>query len=115
MASRPASPPGRIEDVAVGQKMIIGAIVVNVTAVILSRTVHPAFAWLVIVSAVLAIVGLLRLSDGLGYSAGKKALLIIASFIPLVSLIMLLLVNQRANEALKNAGYKVGLLGAKKS
>lgn len=106
---------GSIEDVASGQRLVIFAILANIIGAILSRTADPIWGLVLIASGVVAIVGLLRLSKGLGYSTGKKVLLVIAAFIPLVSLIMLVMVNQRANEALKNAGYKVGLLGAKRT
>ena len=43
----------------------------------------------------------------------SKILAAIAMFIPLVGLIVLLVVNQRATGALRDAGYRVGLMGAR--
>lgn len=62
-------------------------------------TGHPVWRWVMIGSGLVAIFGLLRLSHGLGYSTAKKVGLIIVAFIPLISLIMFVMVNQRANEA----------------
>lgn len=116
MASTPAPNNASIEDVAVGQRMIIIAIIVNLVAAFLSRSADASVWGLIaIASAIVGIIGLLRVARGLGYSTGRKVLLLVAAFIPLISLIMLVTVNQRANEALKRAGYKVGLLGARRT
>jgi hypothetical protein len=109
-----------IEEVAAGQRMIILAILVQIGAAILRASVGVetgGFAlWLAlgVVAIALAITGLMRLSDGLGYSSGRKAVLLILSVIPLASLVMLVMVNARATEALRAAGYRVGLLGARR-
>jgi len=44
-----------------------------------------------------------------------KIVIGVCMFIPLVSLITLLLLNSRATTALRAAGYRVGLLGASKA
>jgi hypothetical protein len=109
-----AGTDGSIEDVAAGQRMIIFAILLNIVAAILSVTVAESLIWLGAGATVLAILGLVRLSDGLGYSGGTKILLIILSFFPLIALVMLLVINDKATKALRAAGYKVGLFGARK-
>ncbi|MBI4568488.1 MAG: hypothetical protein HY719_08820 [Planctomycetes bacterium] len=101
-----------IEKVANGQRFVIYAILVNLATVGLRVAIGDAGALLGIVAVVLAIVGLHRLSDGLGYSASKKVLIIVLACVPLVNLIVLVLVNSRATQALKASGYKVGLFGA---
>jgi hypothetical protein len=103
-----------IEDVASGQRMIILAIVLNIAANILVREVGLIWGLIGIAAIVLAIVGLMRLADGLHYSAGAKIGLVILMLIPVVSLITLLIVNVRANRSLREAGYKVGLFGARR-
>src|SRR5688572_6251433 len=102
---------GAIEDVADGQRLIIFAILLYIVTAVLISTSGEIFGLLGFGSIVLAIVGLLKLADGLGYPTGIKALLIVLAFVPLASLIMLLIVNGKATEALKAAGYKVGLFG----
>jgi hypothetical protein len=61
---------------------------------------------------ILAIVGIIRLSSGLGYGLGARILIVLSLFIPLVGLIVLLVLNSRATNVLRSAGYKVGLMGA---
>ena len=46
------------------------------------------------------------------FSIVAKILLVILMFVPLVNLITLLVLNARATRRLREAGYKVGLLGA---
>jgi hypothetical protein len=62
---------------------------------------------------VLAIWGIVRLSQGLGYQVGITILLLVLSFIPVVNLVMLLVLNARVTGVLKAYGYKVGLMGAR--
>jgi hypothetical protein len=109
-------PPGSgsLNEVAEGQRWIIYAILVNVAAIVLRTAVSDVWALLGLVSAGLAIVGVIRLATGLGYSTGIKVLLVILVFIPVVSLITLAILSSRATTALKAGGYKVGLLGAKR-
>lgn len=102
-----------IEDVASGQRLIILAVLVNIVAAVLQAAVHPSFALLGLVGAVVAIVGLLRLGRGLDYSTATKVVLIVLSFVPLVNLVMLLIVNSRATKALRSAGYEVGFFGVR--
>lgn len=46
------------------------------------------------------------------YSLPVAIMIIILSFIPLINLLILLMVNSRANKTIKNAGFRVGLIGA---
>jgi len=103
-----------IEEVASGQRLIIYSILVNLGTFVLRILVGDIGALLGIVAIVLAIVGLLKLASGLGYSVGVKILLIVLAFIPLINILMLVMVNARATSALRAAGYTVGLLGARK-
>ncbi len=104
----------KIEHVAEGQKMIVYAILVQVTCFILQIVVHPILGVFALFGAVLSIVGVFRLASGLGFSIGMKLAFVLFMFIPCLNLIILLALNSRATEALRGAGYKVGLLGASK-
>lgn len=102
-------------EVAKGQRMLILAILVNLGALILRGALGNSWGVIVPVAAiavVAAIIGLLRLATGLGYSSWTQALLVILVFVPLISLLMLVMVNGRATKSLRAAGYKVGFLGA---
>jgi len=109
----PGSPPG-IEKVAAGQKIIIYGILAYFLAIVLQFTLGPIAGLLGLATIVLGIIGIVRIGSGLGYSTVSKFLLALSFFIPLVGLIVLLMVNARATKALKENGYKVGLLGASK-
>ena len=105
---------GTMHDVAIGQRLMILAIVVNVVAYILSRAVDPIIGLIVAVGAlVLALVGIIRATSGLGFSMPRKAIYVIGLFVPVVALIVLAAVSAEATKALRANGYKVGFFGAK--
>ena len=49
------------------------------------------------------------------YGALGRTILIVLGILPLINLIVVLVVNSKANSVLKEAGYKVGFMGAKVS
>lgn len=105
----------RIADIASGQKLVIYAIISDFVAIALRMFVVGPLAGLAVLTAfVFAIMGIVRLGSGLGMSLVSKILLVVVMFLPLVNVITLLVVNARATTHLRNAGYKVGLLGASK-
>ena len=71
--------------------------------------------WVAVVSAVVAVIGLVRLGRGLGYSIPRRILLIVLASIPLLGLITLLVLNAKATKALGGSGLSVGLFGARGS
>ena len=103
-----------IEKVASGQKLIIYAILIAILAAVLQIAVHPAFVILSLATTVLSIIGLVKLSSGLGKSTGMIVVLAVLMIIPMVSIITLLVLNSQAIKVLKDSGYKVGLMGASK-
>ena len=105
--------PG-IEEVASGQKLVIYAILVYLAIILVRSAAGPIAGVLAIVSLVLSLMGILRISNGLGYGTGTKVLLVILMFVPLVGLITLLVLNAKATSRLREAGYQVGLLGARR-
>lgn len=107
-------PNERIEAVADGQRMVIFAILLYIATAIVITAVDEIFGLLGIGAVVLGIIGLLKVASGLGYSTGVKVLLVVLVFVPIASLLMLVIVNGKATKALKADGYKVGLLGARK-
>ena len=54
-----------------------------------------------------------RLAKAFGMSSGRATVWLLAMFIPVVSLICLLVLNARATRTLRNYGVKVGLMGAR--
>lgn len=111
-----ASPLGddeNVQRVISGQKLILYAILVNLLANFTANAV-PAFGIIAFIVAIgMSITGLARLGKGLGYHTVVVVLLCISMILPLINLIVLLVVNSRATKRIREAGYKVGLMGAK--
>lgn len=100
-----------LQQMASGQKLIIYSIILNFLTIALQRSGGLALG-LSIVALVMSLIGIVRLCGSLGYSTGTKVLLIIGCFIPLVNLVILVVLSVKATNRLREAGYKVGLLGA---
>jgi hypothetical protein len=129
MSTNPYAPPAsqtleassdrndpKILKVKSGQKMILWAIVLNFAAFgVAMVALGGVFLAIVVnlVALVISIWGLIRLCSGLGFSVLSIILLVILMIVPLVNLITLLILNSKATNALRAAGYSVGLMGAK--
>lgn len=127
MATRHAPPPppppvgssnaASLEEIAIGQRLLIFSILVNVAAVVLRGATGGdwlVFAPVALAGAAMAIVGLLRLGSGLGYASATIGLMIALTFVPVANIVMLGMVSQKATKRLQEAGYEVGLLGARR-
>lgn len=101
-----------VEKLASGQKLVIYAILLNLAALALQVAVGPLGGLLGIAGLVLSLIGVVRLGVGFGLSVFLRIVLCILMFVPLLNLIALLVMNSRATARLREAGYKVGLLGA---
>jgi len=105
-------PSDTIIAVAKAQKLIIYAILLNFTTILFVG--FPLLAAIINISAlIMSLVGMVRLASGLEYSTVAKVLAALCMFIPLVNILVLVSMSSRATKRLKDAGYKVGLLGAK--
>ena len=103
-----------MQDVALGQRLLISGIVANIVAYVLSRSADPIIVLVVGLGAVvLAIAGMVKATTGLGYSTPRKVLYVIGLFIPLVAILLMAMVSSEATKLLRANGYKVGFFGAK--
>lgn len=108
-----------LEKLRSGQRLIIAGILLNIVTAPL-RMGQPDNAVLAIggllglAAIVLSIIGLLRMGSGLGIHLAWRIVLCVLMIVPLINLITLLLVNVRATRRLRDNGFKVGLLGARK-
>ena len=100
-----------LQQVASGQKLVIYSIILNFLTIAMKHSPGLALA-LSLVALVMALIGISRICGGLGYTTGTKVLLIIGCFVPLVNLVILVVLSMKATSRLREAGYKVGLLGA---
>lgn len=104
----------RIENIESGQKLIIYSILVGFFSSGIQAVYGDIGSLIIIPAIVISIVGMFRLVSGLGYSVSAKIGLVILLIIPGINLISMLVLNSRATKTLRDAGYKVGLLGARR-
>jgi hypothetical protein len=102
-----------IEEIAKAQRMFLLSILANFVVGILMKTgalVGLALAPVALGIAIFSIWCVYRLCKSLSMGS---VLWVIAMFIPIINVIFLLVLNQKATRYLKNRGIEVGLLGAK--
>lgn len=97
----------KIRNVGLSQKLLLWAVLASILAWIIP------FAFIVAIPFQLYCV--FRLAKALEMSMVAIVSLMLAMFIPLVSLICLLVLNSKATSTLQLTGIKVGLMGAKSS
>jgi hypothetical protein len=74
--------------------------------------VLPVFA-LYVALGIFSLVGVVRLSSGLGKPTGSTIFYMVLTFVPLVSLVAWIVLSLQATRRLRAAGWQVGLLGAR--
>jgi hypothetical protein len=109
----------KIEQVRVGQRWLVGAILLTLSFLPALALLGPGGGTtlalsLMVASSLLAICGMWRVSRGLGSgTVASIVLLCLLMSVPVISLIVMIAVYLQARRALRQAGYTVGLLGAK--
>jgi hypothetical protein len=101
---------------AQGQKIVIRCVVLNFVLRAAERS--QALPGLVINAlfigvAIYSLVGVVRICSGLGHSQNKKLVFMVLSFFPLINLASLVYLSMKASKMLRNAGWTVGLFGAR--
>lgn len=110
-----AGPAPDLGGLAGGQRLVIYAILLNFLAIALNLSGNPLIGLPIGLTAlVMSIIGIVRLTRGLGMGTGLMILCLLLLFVPLVNLITLLVLNGKATARLKAGGWKVGFLGASK-
>lgn len=98
---------------------VLALIILNVVALVFGGQLNAMPAVRIVLGLVgLAIIVFLIIqivptTNALGWGTAATVVCCILMFVPCISLITLLVINQAAVKALKAAGYKVGLMGAK--
>lgn len=120
-ASDVRSPSGDSEErrvqnarLAGGQKLLIYSVLLYFVAVFLQASLGLVALLMVIACLIMSLIGMYRVLAVLDNHVVIKVVLFILLFIPLVNILVLLRMNARATQRLREAGYKVGLLGARK-
>ena len=102
-----------ITKIAKGQKNIIYAVLLNILGHILTFIIGPFAAVFLLIAFFAAIIGIIQVSKGMEYSVITIIFLFVLLLIPLISILMLIVLNARATSRIRQAGHRVGLLGAK--
>jgi hypothetical protein len=104
------------EQIRSGQRIAIWAILMHLISIPLMAVPEAAFVRvpLVLVAIVVAVLGIVRMSRGLGISLILIVLMAMGMVVPFLNLVILLIINARATRFLRDHGYTVGMLGAKK-
>ena len=115
-------------DVACGQKAFILAVLMNAfvassQVVFGSYGTQLLFGSVSVMDAIVTVAGMFSLyfsffgivsvGRGLEYSMRKQSLTAVLMLIPFVNIVTLLVLSNKATKFLKDAGYKVGLFGAR--
>jgi hypothetical protein len=99
-----------------GQKILIYCILLNFILGAVERA-HwfPALVMLgfYILTTVWSLLGVVKIGSGLQRSQGQKILFMVLMFFPLINLVMLVYLSVKATRFLREAGWSVGLLGAR--
>ena len=106
----------QVEQVRTGQRLALFAILANLVTFPLAFV--PALvmirAAILLVAMVVGVLGVVRMTRGLGFNLIFVVLLALLMVVPMLNLLLLVFVNARATRFLMDRGFKVGLLGAKK-
>jgi len=115
--SRPAEDDGMdLDKVAAGQRMLVFSILGGFVLNAIERGAAPnqfVMIALGVALVVYSLLGVVRLAFGLGRSTVGTIVFMVLSFVPLLNLASWILLSVQATRALRAAGWRVGLLGAK--
>jgi hypothetical protein len=104
-----------MDKVALGQKLVIYGILVNLITVAILFVPYRAYApYVGVVALGISLSGIVLIGRGLGFTTGHIVGLLVLMLVPLANVVVLLIVNSQATQALRLAGYQVGLFGASK-
>lgn len=103
-----------LDDVAYGQKKVIYAILLYLAAVGLIQFLGFFSLAALLISIGMSWAGIYKITRGLKYPFWLRLVLLALMLLPLVGLLVLLFLSNRATARLKQAGFSVGLLGARR-
>jgi hypothetical protein len=106
----------RLSLAAKGQKIVIYSILMNFVLRAASQShAIPDFAILVLslCVGVYSLLGVVKICSGLNRSQNQKILFMVLSFFPLLNIVILVYLSVKTTRMLREAGWSVGLLGAR--
>lgn len=114
------APPSLTEDIpqqhnyrhiAQAHQWIIGAVLLFILSVLMTQIIWKMLLGLL--ALFLSLAGATRLVDIFVHTTLLKAILIFGLFIPIFNILILLFLSHKTTKILRQAGYAVGLLGAR--
>lgn len=105
----------RMERMSFGQKLVIYAVLIYFIAAIARMFIGPLIFVLLFASLIMSLVGLYKILSARQSHVMVKIILFALLFVPLINILVLLSINSRATKALREAGYRVGFMGASKT
>ena len=99
-----------------GQKILIYSILLNfvMRSVEQSKALpDPLVSLLFFCIAAYSLLGVVRICSGLNRTQNQKILSMVLSFFPLINLVLFVYLSIKASRMLREAGWRVGLLGAR--
>ena len=103
----------RLNLLSVGQKMMIYGILIELSSLALINFLPYLIGVIFAIALMVSIAGLILVFYILEFHVAFKILYVFLLFIPIVNLLVILLINSKANKMLKEAGYTIGFFGAK--
>jgi hypothetical protein len=106
----------RLREAALGQRTLNISIALNFVLSALARNSEIHWALILAMASALlfyALSGVLRFGSAFGYGKTAKLALMLLSSVPLVSLLLWLVLSVSTTRKLREAGFEVGLLGAR--
>lgn len=100
-----------------GQKILIYCILLNFVLRAADRAqVFPDLVMLglSLLTTAWSLLGIVRISSALQRSQGRKILFMVLTFFPLINLIVMVYLSVKATRLLREAGWTVGFLGARR-
>jgi hypothetical protein len=106
-------PSEAMEKLASGQKLVIYAVLVYFIGVFGQTILGPLVLVFFLAALSMSLFGLFRILKVRQSHIAVKVILFLLLFIPLINMLTLLRINANATKTLRQAGYKVGLMGAR--
>jgi hypothetical protein len=106
----------RLDAAASGQRISIIAIVLTIglRGVVSSHATSAGVAYaLALAIGVLSLVGTVRMCSGLAHEQGRKIFCMAMAFVPVANIVTLVVLSIKVTRLLRQAGWRVGLFGAR--
>ncbi|MBT8080573.1 MAG: hypothetical protein KJO31_18475 [Gammaproteobacteria bacterium] len=103
----------RLTHLKQGQRFIIYAFILYFVAVIGAALLPLVGVAIILIAFILGIIGVFRAMLGVDYPLLAKIVLGVLIFVPLLNILVLLALNSRVTQLLRDAGYTVGFFGVR--